>query len=1111
MSLQLVLGASGSGKSTHVFEDIIRKSIENPQGNYIVVVPEQYTMSTQRKLVKMHPRKGILNIDVVSFERLAFKVFAEIGGENRPVLDDTGKNLIIRKVLWDSRKDLHYYGSNINRVGFVSELKSVISEFLQYDHSPQEILELSEQTGDNVLLSAKLHDIGIVYDGFKRYLHDNYITSEEILDVCCNYVDRSDILKNSELVFDGFTGFTPIQYKLIKILLENVKKLTVTVTIDTREKINVQDGYENLFFMSKEMAAKLRALNDEVCREEKPLRDILIPAPSKRFKSAQISFLEENIFRGKYAKFDYTEYDNSTLNVDDGIHIYNGKTCKEEIQYAAGEIIRLTRYEGYRYKDIAVVSADLSVYGSMAANILRQNDIPVFLDAKKPVTDNPLVELIRGALEVIAKNYSYDTVFRYLRSGLAGITRSETDLLENYCLATGIHGSNAWHKVWSRKGRKKDGFVLNDMNELRERIMNNLTPLENVMKDKNSVVKDRVAALYEFITGLNSYNFLMELAKENDCESEYEQIYRKTIELFDKMVELLGEQNVEMSEFCKIIDSGFQEIKVGLIPAVSDCVMIGDIERTRLDDIRVLFFLGLNEGVVPKKNDNRGVLSEADRDCLENMKVNLSADARKKAFVQRLYLYLILTKPSEKLYISYSNKGNDGAGLLASYLIRVVRQMFPDIEVQEAKDARSQLSYIRIPKSELIYEENQFIEDIGEMLALQLYGEELHGSVSSFENFTACMFSYFLKYGLRLEERDEYNFEVTDFGTIMHAIVENVCKNVKERKRSLGSLSADERQKLTDDAIEAVSKDYSDDILFDTNRNRYILSRMRKLADKTLWALGRHLEAGTFAPEEFELPFVIDRERIALGEGSARMLINGKVDRIDICEDDDNVYVRVIDYKSGNSQFDLQKTYYGIKMQLVTYLHAAMEHEGKKHLHKRIIPAGIYYYNLNDPILEVDMGFDESSDDGADIEKMTLEKLRLSGFTNSNANIIKMMDGTEDGKSLVIPVDYNKDGSLKKTSKVYSTEQFNELTEYMSLKMKDVGTNILNGKVGVNPFKEGDRNACEYCPFSAVCGFNGEFRYIKKFEDEVIWENIAKGVDENGKQLDSKPAAGDND
>lgn len=1104
MPIQIIAGGSGSGKTTCVINEVIKKSIENPSGNYIVVVPEQYTMSTQKKLVESHPRKGILNIDVVSFERLAFKVFEEIGGENRPVLDDTGKNLIVRKVLEDSRKELQYFRSSINKVGFVSELKSVISELLQYDYSPEKFMAIGADIKDNNLLKSKISDIGLVYDRFKQYLHDNYITSEEILDVLCDLVEESERIRNSELVFDGFTGFTPIQYKLIRILAGCCKNITVTVTIDVGEKFNVMDGMENIFFMSKEMISKLSKINDEICREKHPKDIQIIEGDCKRFKSRQLAFLEKNIFRGGVNQYIYNSGEDK--NHQD-IRMFNARTVKDEITYAASEIIRLTRQEGYRYRDIAVVSGDMSTYGVLAGNVFAQNSIPVFVDAKKPVTDNPLIEMIRGVLDMIYKNYTYDTVFRYLRSNMTGIAREDIDILDNYCLAVGIHGSSSWHKPWTRKGRASNGFVLSDLNGLREKMLKTVIPLEEVLKSKDATVKDRVTALYEFLRSNNCQEKMSRMGEECDRKSEYEQIYKKVIELFDKMVELLGNQVVSLFEFNKILDSGFGEIKVGLIPPSSDCVVVGDIERTRLNDIKVLFLLGTNEGIIPKKSENRGVLSEADRDYLDSLNVELSADVRKKAFVQRFYMYLILTKASERLYVTFSNKGNDGASMLPSYIIRTIKQMFPGIITLKEGDVTDQLSFIRIPKSELVYEKDVFTGDLGEALALRLYGDTLYGSVSSFENFTGCMFSYYLNHGLLLKERDIYSFEVSDFGNVMHSLLEQICIDVKSKNQSISSLSDEERLKLVTNAIEKISTTYSDSILSDSNRNRFLVDRMTKLADKTLWAVGKQLSAGVFTPDGFEVPFEMEGRELALDKGFGRLIIKGKIDRIDICEDDENVYVRVIDYKSGKQEFNLLETYYGLKMQLITYLDAAMKIEEKRHPGKRIIPAGVYYYNIDDPIIEIAPQEAKKCNSKQDISDKILEKLKMAGFTNSNKNIVKMMDSTED-KSIVIPVAYNKDGGFKAYSKVYNTEQINNLVDYMELKSVDIGEAILDGKTDINPYRTGTDTACRFCPYRAVCGFSGDsnnrYRNIKKFDDEIIWDNIKKGVDENGKRMDKK-------
>ena len=655
MSLQIVAGGSGAGKSTYIYSDVIEKSMKYPEKNYIVVVPEQYTMATQKKLVDSHPRKGILNIDVVSFERLSYKVFEEIGGQNHPVLDDTGKNLIVRKVLGDNRDKLRYFGSNINKTGFVSELKSVISEFLQYDIDVKRLGEIRERVEDSRQLSAKLDDISVVYSAFKEYLADNYITSEEILSVLCSVIDRSENIKRSEIILDGFTGFTPIQYRLIELLLIYSGK----------------EGVQQLFFMSKEMVSKLYRICDVIHVDVlNPI--ILDNEKNPRFVSDEIAFLEKNIFRNNNQSYNKKCED---------IKIITAQTPKEELNYCISEILRLTRYEGYRYRDIAIVSADMASYGILAGNICRQNRIPCFVDNKKPVTDNPFVEYIRSALEIIEKSFTYDSIFRYLRSGMSGISREDVDLLDNYCLAVGIRGSKQWHGTWVKKGRGRSAYPLDYLNELREKIMKPLEILEKALKDKDSLVKDYARGLYEFIKASDCYKKINEYADMEDTGAEYEQLYKKVIDFLDKIVELLGTEKIAIAEFNRIVDSGFAEIKVGLIPPSSDCVLIGDIERTRLDDVKVMFFVGVNDGLIPKSNDKAGILSETDRDVLENADVTLSPGARQKAFVQRFYLYMILTKASDRLYITYSSKGDDGKGRLPSYLIRNIRKLYPSIGI----------------------------------------------------------------------------------------------------------------------------------------------------------------------------------------------------------------------------------------------------------------------------------------------------------------------------------------------------------------------------------------------------------------------------------------------
>ena len=1104
MSLQFITGGSGAGKSEYLSRLVCEESVRRPHDNFIVVVPEQYTMETQKKLVHMHSRKGILNIDVVSFERLAYKVFEELGGGNRPVLDDTGKNLIVRRVLEKEKKKLDYFGSSIEKTGFVSELKSVISELLQYGITPQQLGEIGENVKEKQQLSAKLKDIRLVYEEFMAFLSTNYITSEEILDVLCGLVEKSKLIAGSEIIFDGFTGFTPIQYKLMRLLLVYSKGIKISVTIDKKERPTGHEGWNNLFFMSKEMMNRLIAIceeeginvDDTVCVD----RDI-----NYRYEGAKdLAYLERNLFRYKGGVYTGTP---------ENIRIYEGSNPKEELQYIVSEILQLTRKEGFRYRDIAVVTADLETYGKVAANMMKQNDIPAFLDYKRSVASNPYVEMLCSALEIVEKGYPYDTMFRYLRTGLTGISRHDIDMLENYCLAVGIRGSRAWHEPWKKKMKRSTYQPeLETLNALREQIMAPFLNLEAVLKDKEANVRAYVTAVYEFVTALHSAEQIKALSECEPAGNEYEQLYAKVLELFDRIVELLGEEKVSLKEFNRIVAAGFEEMKVGLLPPTSDCVMIGDIERTRLDNVKVLFFAGVNDGVVPKKNENCSVLSETDRSILEAQEIVLSPSAREKAFIQKFYLYLMMTKASHRLYLSYAKKSSDGKTALPSYLIRNVRRMFPDVRITDADGQDGQFVYLKIPKQDIEWNTENYIKTLSENAALLLYGTQLKGSISAFETYASCRFAYFLEYGLKLSQREEYRFAVQDFGTVLHGVLEDVSRQLKEEKKSFSLLSDEERKKRVSESVVRIAAEYGNTILKDNSRNEYMIKRLTDLADRTVWAIGKQLERGEFAPDAYEMNFLVDEHEV-LGDKSLYM--QGKIDRIDICEDDNNVYVRVVDYKTGKSDFDLLKTFYGLKLQLVTYMKAAQRIEKKRHPDKNIIPAGILYYNIDNPIIEVQsMPEEEDADYREAVDEMILENLRMKGVVNEDTEIIRKMDD-RGGKSAVIPVAFKSNGELDMRSHIYSTQKFEQLTDYVTEKSADMA-GIFGGNVDVNPYHTQKEDACTYCPYHAVCGFSpdipgGQSRSLKTFSDEEIWKKIREGVDENGKPLDRKTVQGNPD
>lgn len=576
MSLQFIFGNSGSGKSHYLYQQIVEESIRHPEKNYLVLVPEQFTMQTQKDLCMAHPRGGIMNIDVLSFGRLAHRVFEETGKERQPILDDEGKNLVLRKIAGNYEDELTVLKGNLKKQGYISEVKSVISEFTQYGIDFEQLDSFMEGLNSESYLYYKLKDIRKVYEGFEDYLHDKYITKEELLDVLSQNVAEAKMLKDSVIAMDGFTGFTPVQNRLIGELLKVCDKIMLTVEIDRREDPFVYKHPYQLFALSKQMVTSLTEVAQEVKVEiDEPVW--LCKNPPYRFKeNPEMAFLEEELFR-----YSRRKYSGEKMR---SISLHEVHTPQEEAQYVAEEIRRLVREEGYRYREIAVIASDLNTYADSLEKACERYEIPVFMDHKKSILLNSFVEYLRSLLVMVEQNYTYESVFRYLRTGLCGFTRDEVDRLENYCLALDLKGFKKWDQVWVRKTPMTKKEELEELNQLRVRFVEKLTPLHTVLKKRRKTVKEITLAVYEYLVQEKIQEQLVELEQKFQEEGElalakeYAQIYRIVLELFDKFVELLGEEEIPLKEYCELLDAGLEEAKVGVIPPSLDQVVIGDME-----------------------------------------------------------------------------------------------------------------------------------------------------------------------------------------------------------------------------------------------------------------------------------------------------------------------------------------------------------------------------------------------------------------------------------------------------------------------------------------------------------------------------------------------------
>ena len=1142
MSLRFCFGPSGSGKSHRIYEEIMQRAAEEPGRNFLIIVPDQFTMQTQKDLVMRSDRDGILNIDVLSFGRLSHRILEEVGTKEMPVLDDTGKSLVLQKVAADLKEQLPAMGSLLHKQGYIHEVKSAISEFMQYGISTQDMDKLITSAQKRGALAMKLKDLKTLYRGFQDYIRDHFITTEETLDVLRRSLSKSKILKGSVVVFDGFTGFTPIQNRLIQELMRVCAETIVTVTIGVGEDPYKMDGEQKLFHLSKKTVADLEKLAAEA--EVERGEDLFVKGGPNRFaKAPALHYLEQNLFRYQYEPYAGEQQE---------IHMFEALSPREEVHQTALYIRHLSREQGMTYRDIAVVIGDLEGYASYVETEFGQLEIPCFLDRTRGIVLNPMIEYIKSALQLYIKDFSYDTVFHFLRSGMADISREEIDELENYVIRTGARGYRTYSRLFTRRTEEMQGNAegseqaeektMERLNRIRQQFMDAVEILHMGSQEKAG---DYVSHLYDFLeqnqVQQKLLNYQQQFEKEGDLSRarEYAQIYRLVMDLLDQVYELLGEEEISRQEFADILEAGFGEITVGTIPQNVDRIVVGDMERTRLKQVKVLFFLGVNDGNIPKNASKGGIISDMDREFLIESGTEMAPSPRQQMYIQRLYLYLNMTKPSEQLYLSYAKVNSEGKGIRPSYLIDTVRKLFPAMSVEYPQN-RSRLEQIEgrqegarylaeelreyvegtLPEEERqdfylmyrAYEADAAGRDLltraafrryresglSRIVARALYGQQLENSVSRLETYAACACRHFLQYGLSLQEREEFGFEASDMGTVYHAVLENFAGKLAESNLTWWDFTEDFAAKAVKESVEAYAAIYGETVLYSSARNEYAITRMSRILTRTVLTLQKHLKQGSFQPDDYELSFRfaedLDSIHVDLSEDE-KMHLQGRIDRIDVAEDAEHVYVKVIDYKSGNRKFDLAALYYGLQLQLVVYMNAAMEMESRKHPDKEIVPAALLYYHIDDPTIETPVELTDEQ-----INEQILAKLRMNGVVNSDPGVVERLDRYMQDKSVVIPVEKKKDGSFSARSGVLSREEMQLISSYVDAKIRSIGREILDGKIAANPYEKGNEGACTYCAYKKVCGFDGsipgyEKRQLEALDKQALMQRMQKTVE----------------
>ncbi|MHA0855784.1 helicase-exonuclease AddAB subunit AddB [Paenibacillus sp. CMAA1364] len=1167
MSVQFLIGRSGSGKTTNILQEISTRLSKESQGKpMILIVPEQGSFQAEHALVTSGSVRGIARAQVLSFQRLAYRVMQETGGSARVGISEDGKRMLLYKILQRRKEELTLFGPSGDQVGFVGRLGELYSEMKRYcidaaNVSEQLSVMVSNRLGTPILRD-KLRDIVTLYQDFERELSPLYMDNEDYLMTLTQAIPNSSFVKEADIWIDGFHGFTPQEYMVLQQLMANAASVTIALTLDKVLPSGMLPQELDLFHPTATTYVKLKGIAEELGIEVSD-RLLSLDQLPRFVDTPELAHLE----RGFDRRVPWHDIQHEDRDKPKGISIHQAIHRRAEVEGALREMTRLVRDEGARFREMAIFVRQLGDYESIIGPLCRDNNVPFFLDQKRSELHHPLVEFIRASLDIVKRKWRYEDVFRLVKTDLllpldGSLQRKDMDRLENYVLACGIHGYR-WTdgRPWlatpslSLEGdtnvsrEKKGEELLELMERCRASICRPLMAFENRLKNAKTT-QDLCTALYLLLEESDvpqKIDFLSQEAVEvgrPEIAKEHRQLWGAILDLLDQMVELMGHEDMSFDLFTGILDTGLAEMKLALVPPSIDQILIGNMDRTRTSGVKYTFLLGFNEGIVPAILQEDGVLTEQERIQLTEVGIELAPSISRKLLDERFLIYNALTSASHHVWISYASADEEGKVLLPSEVVRHVKKMFPYLKEQpllaqpsEEQTSEELLSYITNPQQTLSYlivelhkwkqgseisdlwwevynwyiDHEQWREPLLNLLgslfyenktiplqhvtSQRLYGTKIRTSVSRMERFVACPFSHFASHGLKLKERQMYRLKAPDIGQLFHSALSDMATQLKNRNVSWGSLTAEECRWEADIAVDRLTPLLQGEILLSSKRYAYISRKLKNIVGRASIILGEHARRGHFEPIGLELDFgpgkTLPPLKFLLENGSM-MEIVGRIDRVDMAQGEQGMMLRVIDYKSSQNDLKLHEVYYGLSLQLLTYLDVLLTYS-EEWLGQVAIPAGTLYFHVHDPLLQSTnaMNAEQAADE-------LLKRFKMKGLLLADRDVVAHMDATlEKGHSAILPVALKADGSFYSTAAVASKEQWGSLLSSVRQNIVKIGTRMTEGEVKIEPYRIQNETACTFCSYKPVCQFDetiegNHYNILGKPSKEQVWELLSK-------------------
>ncbi len=1120
--VRYILGRAGKGKTRYIFGEIAEALEQKHQGSLILLVPEQYTLQAERDLINSLRLPGLIRLEVMSPTRLAERVFEEVGGNTSTLIDNQGRQMAIRRSVDNVQSRLSVYQRASKLPGFIGQCADLLSELKQNLMGTDELSAILGNLSEDRLLAKKIQDTILIYKYFNDFMSElKFMDSDDYLLLLMKKMHQSDFLKHCRLWIDGFTTFSPISEKIIMQLMSTCSQTNITLCMDAKKL----DRDRDLFQLPQKTLGKF----NKYCRENgiEERYTFIDPEQADRQRQRELLHLEQELmaFPGKV-------YDHK-------IQALSVRMCSNihsEVDMAARSIIAAARDNGWRWRDMTVVCADINSYGFLVQRTFQQYGIPCFLDLKRSISNNPLVRFILSCMDVIIGRYRSNDIISLLKTGLASLDSDEWEDLENYALQYGINGLR-WKDVfkWGEDAER-------EKNELaRNKVIKPLLELEQAWTNASGC-RSMVAALFdsmenqgvgerlEAMITAQVDNGTWELAMENA------QIWNIVWQIMDQLLLLAADIDLTMEEFRQLLETGFRSYELAIIPPMVDQVLVGNIGRSKSQDVKAVFILGCNDGVLPSNMPPEGLLNNEERRELLERGMELGWDRSTISAEENFLIYNTFAKASAHLSITYPMADHEGRALRPSLLIRQLRRIFPRLQIESDVKCgiEAGLELVSTPGGTFkylvknlgivnsdfapishwhqVYEWFKQQDDWTAILNMaeaahsyrnnpgkipmhllsRIYERPVRTSVSRLEKYVRCPFSHFVRYGLKAQERKNYSIEPPDLGDFFHTFMHKFSLEADKQAGGWHELDYPACQAISDRIMDEMIPAYGNNVLESSHRYRFLSNRLKRIGRRVIWTLSQELQRGCFEPWAYEIRFghggLLPAIEVKLANGES-VLVEGRIDRIDICREEQDIYLRILDYKTGYQDLTLSDVYHGLSLQLIIYMKAALAAYESRSV--SVQPAGLFFFHIDDPLVESEERIKEK------VEALAARELGFKGLVLNDIKVIRMMDSDAENSSTYLPVTIKKDLTLANRSSALDYSSFMLLLRHVDKILATIGEELSSGNIDIEPIKIGGRTACQNCLYQAICQFDrrlpgNQYRNLRSFDANEVLQRIEK-------------------